>query len=200
MTTFGQILTGTDVENAVTEHLKAWSPTYLAELERQSGRDPEALPRVKSWNVVPAEPEKWPENQLPAVLVISPGLIGEPEEEGDGKTYATWNLSLSAICSAKSGKAPRQLAHLYVAHLRAIMVQRPSISEFAQDTQWLGEVYDTVPQELRRTLSGATAAFAVQVPNVIDRYGGPNEPLEEPYEEPSDWPTVEETDVTAEKS
>jgi hypothetical protein len=199
-TIFGQILTGTDVEDAVTDHLKLWSATYLAEMERQSGREPQSLPHVRSWNVVPTEPEKWPENQLPAVLVISPGLIGEPQEQGDGVTVATWSLSLSAITSARSEKGTRQLAHLYVAHLRAIMLQHPGISGFAQDTLWMGEAYDTVPQELRRTLAGATGAFAVEVSDVINRYGGPTEPADQPYDDQSDWPTVEETVVTAEKS
>lgn len=201
MSIFGDILTGADVEDAVVDHLKAWSPTYLAELERQAERTPESLPAVRSWNVVPSEPDKWPENQLPAVLVVSPGIIGEPQEQGDGKVVVTWNIGIAAICSAKSEDGTRRNARLYLAHLRAILIQHPKFADFAQDTEWLGEAYDSViPQEYRRSLSGAQTTFAVQVADVIDRYGGPSEPLADPYEEPSDWPTVATTEVTAEKS
>jgi hypothetical protein len=197
---FGPIVTGHDVEEAVRDHLKEWSVTYLAEMERLTGRDPETLPKVRSWTIEPDEPAtKWPEDQFPAVVVVSPGLVEQPYVEGDGTVYATWTIGLAALTSARTEQATRELAKVYAAHLRAIMLQRPSIGGFASDTHWLDEDYNILPTDTRRSLAAGYLVFNVTAAQVLNVYGGPTEPPDEPYEDPADWPTVDTTEVTAEK-
>lgn len=197
---FGPIVTGHDVEEAVRDHLKNFSVTYLAEMERITGRDPEKLPKVRSWTIEPDEPAtKWPEDQFPAVVIVSPGLAEKPEVEGDGTVYATWTIGLAALTSAKTEQGSRETAKLYTAHLRAIMLQHPSIGGFAADTHWLDEDYTILPTDTRRTLAAGYLVFNVTAAEVLNVNGGPIEPPAEPYEEPDDWPTVAETAVTAEK-
>lgn len=200
MTIFGPILTGDDVEKAVVAHLKTWSTTYLAEMERQTERAVESLPAVRSFTTTPREPEKWPEDQLPAILVVSPGLAAVPEVHGDGTMRATWQVGIAAIVEARSEAATRTAAHLYFAHAMAIMLQKAGIGGIADDTllatPWQ---YDTLPVESRRTLGAVYAVFEVAVDKILNTRAGPEVPLDTPYQEPSDWPTVDSVEVTADK-
>lgn len=200
MSIFGDILTGDDVEKAVVAHLKNWSRTYLAELERQTDRTADSLPQVRSFTTTPREPEKWPEDQLPAILVVSPGLADVPNLQGDGQMRATWSVGIAAIVEARSEAATRTGAHLYFAHAMAIMLQKAGIGGIADDTMlatpWQ---YDVLPVESRRTLGAVYAVFEVSVDEVLNTRGGPEEPLAEPYEDPGDWPTAETVEVTADK-
>jgi hypothetical protein len=78
----GAVVTGRDVELAALALLQRWSGTYLAEMERQSGRAPASLPRVRGWATA-ADFETWPEDQVPRVLLVSPGLLGPPMADGN---------------------------------------------------------------------------------------------------------------------
>ena len=97
---FGRIVTGDDVETWALNLFRRWMGTYLAEVERQHGlqaghwQRPRAYVRVLSF-------DKWPEDQLPAVMLVSAGIAGPPIKHGDGKIAARWLLGLGVLCSAR---------------------------------------------------------------------------------------------------
>lgn len=200
MSVFGPIKTGYEVEQAVIAHLKRWMATYLAELERISELEAESLPMVRSWTTQ-ASTEKWPEDQLPAVLVVSTGLTDQPRSEGDGTTHATWRIGLAAICSARTEAKTHAFAKLYFAALRTIMLQHPSLGGYAEKTVWGSEQYDALPiDEEKRTLAAGYGVFDVTVAEVANKLAGVLEPPDDPYAEPGDWPTVETTEVDIERT
>jgi hypothetical protein len=80
----GPIVSGHDVEQATLAVLRRWMPTYLAEAERQTGRVVGSLPVIRGWTVATTF-DKWPEDQLPAIVLISPGLASPPDADGSGE-------------------------------------------------------------------------------------------------------------------
>lgn len=195
MTVFGTIISADQVEAAFTETLKTWMPTYLHEVERQAGLDPDSLPGIRSWNNH-NEFIKWPEDQLPAVIVVSPGTGSQPVRR-DGGYATTFTLGLAIVVSARDLPSTRTLMKRYIAAARTAILQHPSLGGFARGTVWTAESYDDIPSGDSRTLAAGQAVFEVEVANVTDPGGGPISP--EPPDPPSDWPTALSVSVTVEK-
>lgn len=199
-TIFGRMLTAHDVEQWVLTFLRRWSGTYIAEAERQHGYTAGDLQRVRGWGVTPSF-DKWPEDQLPAVLVVSPGLIPPPVRAGDGVWRATWRIEIGCICSARTREKSHELAALYVqAHTDAI-VQHPSLEGHAAGVDWLDLTLNQLDFDDTRSLYAGTSVFAVEVDNVVTDFGGPatpNDPLEPETDPWPLWPTVETVDVDVE--
>jgi hypothetical protein len=199
MSVFGEIILGDDVEAGVVAHLKAWMPTYLGELERQREIRAGKLPEVRSYTVTPQEPEKWAEDQLPAILVVSTGLADTPEQRGDGSLDAVWNVGISSICSAKDEPNTRRVAHIYFHAALAAMLQHRGLSGLATETMLASDWrYDVLPTDRRRTLGAVYALFHVTVDGVLQAFGGTEDPLPDPTSEPDDWPVVETITIDAE--
>jgi hypothetical protein len=197
----GPIITGRNVELAAVAMLKRWSGTYLAEMERQTQRNPGSLPRVRAWTTSP-DFETWPEDQIPRVLIVSPGLLQPPAAGGEGTYRATWSLGIGVIVSARTMDETTELAKLYCAALRACMLQHQSLEGFAAGVEWLDENYDDLPSIDTRSLGAGQAIFAVQVDDVTRRWGGPVTPSEPPDPDtvplPTD-PTVEDVAVEVQR-
>jgi hypothetical protein len=197
---FGAIVTGADVEGWCLETLKQWSPTYLAELERQHGRTAGELQPVRAWVTVPSF-DKWPEDQLPAVLLLSVGIAAPPLKRGDGRYRARWQMGLACICSARTQELSHELAMLYLAAHRAILLQRPSLGGHAAGINWLDENYDDLPLDDLRSLSAGQAIFTVEVEGVVSGDAGPlspDQPLTPATDPWPDWPTAATVEVTVE--
>jgi len=172
---FGQIVTGLDVEQWCMEELATWSSTYLAEVERQSGLSGHDLARVKSWVTGPSL-DKWPEDQLPAGLLISVGLAERPSMSGDGSYNARWQMGLAIIVSARTEAETHRLAMLYIAAHRTLLLQRPSLGERTLGVDWQDENYDQLPYDDIRSLGAGMANFTVEVESVASWGMGPNTP------------------------
>jgi len=178
-TTIGPIVTGRDVELATLNFLRRWAGTYLAELERQKGYTPGSLPRPRSWTTAP-DFESWPEDQLPRVMLVSPGLVEVPLADGAGSYRAKFGLGLAVIVSAKTLEETAALAKLYCAALRAAIIQHQSLEGFAAGIEWLDENYDDLPFDDTRSLGAGQAVFAVEIDGITRRYNGPKTPAEPP--------------------
>lgn len=199
-TVFDRIKTGWDVERCVLDTLKLWSNTYISELERQNGMEAGALARVKGWTLAPSF-DKWPEDQLPGVLVICTGLVPPPERKGDGVHLARWNVEVGVCCSARTQQQSHEQAMLYLAAHRAIVLQQSSLGGNVLATTWLDESYDVLDYDDVRSLYAGTATFMVEIDNVTNTYAGPAHP-DVPYADWTlPWPVdveVETHDVTVE--
>jgi hypothetical protein len=199
-TIFGRIVSANDVEQAVLATLKKWSSTYIAELERQHGYTAGELQRVRGWVLAPTF-DKWPEDQLPGVLVVSPGLIPPPMRDGDGTYRATWSVDVGCCCSARDQQRSHELAQMFVAAHKAIVLQRPSLGGFATACKWMNESYDALAYDDTRSLYAGYATFAIEVANVVTTLAGPtstDDPLTPDTDPWADWPEVETVDVDVE--
>ena len=194
MTIFGPLFHAGQLEASVITALKTWLHTYLLEVERQTEREENSLARPKSYSVV-SEHERWPENHLPAIIVAAAGLLETPVKDGEGYYRGRWGVEVAAVCSASSGAATRELAMIYAAAVRGAMLQRRSLGEDLQCTDWLDESYDDVPSEQRRSLVSASNVFAVERSRILSVQEGPLDPESVPDE----WPTISAAELAIEK-
>jgi hypothetical protein len=180
----GRIITGRDVELAALAMLKRWSSTYLSEAERQAGRPAGSWPRIRTWTTT-SEFEKWPEDQLPCVLLISPGLAGPPRPDGSGRYRAEFTMGLATIVSAARADETAALAKAYCAAFRTCLLQHQSLEGFGSGLTWLDENYDDLPSVDTRSLGAGQAIFAVEVDDISRRWNGPPYP-DAPPPDPTD--------------
>jgi hypothetical protein len=199
VTIFGRIITGADLERWCLETLRKWSSTYIAELEDQHELARGALPRIRTWTTTPSF-DNWPEDQLPAVMLVSVGLAEPPFKQGSGEYRARWQMGLACVTSAAKLEQAHELAMLYVAAHRAVLVQRPSLEGRAAGVVWQDENYDDLPLDDLRSLSAGQAVFTVEVHEVTQANAGPltpSEPLTPDTDPHPEWPLAEtvETEV-----
>ena len=176
---FGRIVTGDDVETWVLDCLKRWSGTYLSELERQHGMTAGGLARVRAFRTAQSY-DKWPEDQLPCVIVRSVGIGELPLMDGDGWYTARYVMQLDNVVSANTEDASHRLAMLYAAAHGALLKQRPSLDGKANGVRWMTDDYTQQAFEARRTLACSTVVVEVIVENVVNARMGPttqNDPL-----------------------
>jgi hypothetical protein len=176
--TAGPILTGAQLEAAAVTTTQTHLDSYLREMERQVGEDLNldgaALPSVRSWTTGNSL-DLLPEDQLPAVVCISAGLADAPTRAGGGLYTATWALAFGVVCSANTQEQTNTLAKTYIAAIRALLIQHPTLGGYAQGLDWIDENYDELEIDDHRTLAAATATFNVEITSVTSTYGSPTE-------------------------
>jgi hypothetical protein len=194
---FGPIVSGGDVEDWCFAVLQRWSCTYLAEVERQHGIPAGSLPLPRGWVPAPTF-EKWPEDQIPAVVLTCTGTTEPPLKNGDGSYRARWAVRLAVLCSASTQALSRRLAQLYLAAHATILTQRPSLEGHAAGVRWLGEDYTLIDHADSRSLWAGEGQFTVEVDGVRCANAGPVTPSDpqavctDPW---TPWKTVESVHI-----
>lgn len=207
MTIFGSIIPDDVVEDAVVVTLEKWVPTYMSEVERQLGMDPSFYERPGSGAyTVRADFDKFPEEMLPLVVVVCPGITDDPPKRGPDKTYsAKFQINTTCITSSIDRTATRQYASRLGAALRAALIQHQSLDQQiggrVRGIEWIAERNKELPPEDDRTIWANRQVFFIEVDDVLSRRGGPvnPEPLPDPTTPHPPDPTVLTADVTIEK-
>lgn len=197
MSVFGPIIDANQVEEAVRTTLQIWFPTYLRELEIQRGLPAGALPDPRAY-VISGDNDREPEDQLPAVVIVSPGLADSAYQEGDGSFRAPWSVGVGIFTSAKDRESTEKLIRLYCAAARAIMLHKQSLGGFADGTEWIDEDFDEIEFDDTRTIGAGLVELVVTVANVVNRRGGPLSPPDPVGQPGSNWPLVDEVIVDEE--
>jgi hypothetical protein len=198
MSIFGTIITGRGVRLAMQNHLQLWFPSYIAEVSRSEGFDPATMPLFRSWVSALEMPDgKYEEHQMPSCVIVAPGLLGEPEKRG-GKAIATWAVSVGCVVSGQDRESTFTLAELYAAAVRSAVVQNSSLGGFASATDWLGERYDDLPNDMLRTLAAGSVQFAVEVQGAVMPSEGPDVSPVDPIPDPAQRATFVQVDATIE--
>jgi hypothetical protein len=196
-TIFAPIFDGTVLTDAVKATLKKWMPTYLGEIEFQRHLAKGSIPTPK-WYTERNEFTTFAEDQIPLVVVISPGVIEPPTHNGEGMYTGWWGLGVGVVAAANTETNSDRLAKIYGAAVRSILLQKPGL-----DASWdfngivyVDESYDDVPDpEQERTMRAARLVFRIAINNVVTKWAGPDEP--DPEDLPgSQWPTVETAEAT----
>lgn len=187
---FGPIISAFEVEHALAACVRIWIRDYLAEMARQRGLPPEGMPPFRSI-VASGHAERWPEDQLPALLIVSPGLAETGarrslEVHGDGGYVARWRVDCVSEVSARGNRQAVMLARLYTAAVRTLVVQQPlrdGVSDpppWLRRIDWIGERYDLRDGAVERTRCAGTTSFVVEAVDVSTRGLGPREPFYPP--------------------
>jgi hypothetical protein len=201
---FGRIVTGAMVERAVVDFLTApdattegtWLATALGEIERIEGLTPGQIETPKGV-VTSSDFEKWPEDQLPVILVICPGLVRPPERKGRGALTMTWGVGVAGIVGDTTPESSRLMGQVYAAAISLAINTHRSLGGFGQAVQ-LDERYDDLDFGDGRTLGAGRCVFEVSVEDARPTHGGPLAPLPNPAVDPGPWPDVTETLIDVE--
>lgn len=192
---FGVIVTGGDVRNAVQQTIKQWSVTYLAEVARLDPDTQGTLPDFRSYPDS-LDLTKYNEEQVPACIMVVPGITKPPEKRGSGKIWSQWGVGLGIVVSGPTKERSIRLAEMYTAAVRAILLQQAGLkgsgaTPFSSGVTWLAERYtDPVrPGDATRTLCAGMLQFAVDVSETVDVSQGPLQPITD-GSAPTGWPTV----------
>jgi len=164
--------------------LKKWIPTYIHEVERQRGLTVGDIPRPRYY-ARRNEFNGFPDDQLPMCIVISPGLIDQPERYGDGQHAAWWGCAVAIVCATSSEDSTNRLVKVYGAALRGVMLQQEDLGGTqVAAVRWEDERYDdNLPgSDQRRSLGAVRLVFRVLVDDVVTDGTGPNTP------DPDEWP------------
>lgn len=192
---YGKLFDLTEMEEAVTDTLQVWLPAYVAEIERQRGITPRTIPLPRSWGHV-NEFYKFTEEQLPSVIVVSPGTAAsEPKQKGDGSYHSWYRVGVAVVAAGRDRETTRRISKLYVAAVRGAILQHQTLGDFgAEGIRWMGDRNQDVPDEQGRTLGSGAVMFDVEVKDVINSRFGPLTPPDDPYANEG-WPHVTSVDV-----
>lgn len=191
---FGAMLSKSVVLDRVENTLKLLMPDYLAEAERVTDRDPEALPMIRSWSRA-AEFEVWEENQMPRAILLCAGITERGVMEGNGVWRAKWSVNIITVCSGKDKESTEELTGLYGMCIRSILLQCPAmIDGSSRGTEWLDERYTDFPEAQSRSMAGCRQVFSVEFDDVVDSNKGIIAPRVDPYDPPDPLPVVPDVD------
>lgn len=162
---YGRLIAATDVEEALKARVDDRLDDYLNDVERQHGLAVGALERPRAY----VDDERFPEDQLPAIVVKSPGTADLPAADGQGRYAVRFELELEVHVAAAAGSM--RLAKLYALALRALATQQPSALFMGVD--WINERYRRGELVGGRTYNVGVVGLEVQVPDVTNRHAGP---------------------------
>lgn len=175
-TVYGRLRGAWEVEEAVQERLRTCSAAYIAEVVDQVGFD--AIPNFRAV-VLASQLARWPEDQYPVCAIVSPGTDGDVVKDSDGYYVATYSVGVGAITSAATESATRKLAQLYGAAVRGCLLQKRSLNDTVEVTDWKGESLDDLDVDDRRSIMSSVNLFNIELRNIVTWQKGPTD-CEEP--------------------
>ena len=191
---FGRILSASQIEDAILDLMQKWFPTYLAEIERQTGMRAGTLPAPEnyinrnSFETLEGEP-------MPKVVVISEGLATAPGQTNGHVYRATWRLGVGVATAAKTEEVCNRMVKGYGAAVRGLMLNKMGDANIdgIVAINWMEETYPSIaiPSPLM-LFKAANILFTIDVEDVVHRYGGPPAPSRAV---PPDWTEVDTVDI-----
>ncbi len=196
MNIYGQIITGADVRDAVEQHVRTWTLGYLGEVAAQAGFPRNYLPDFRAYTSDIQLENGLTDEQMPCLLVVSPGLSSPPVKRGDGTWKTTWTINLTVVVSARDRMSTLRNVELYTAAVRSAVMQQPSLGGFALGCNWLDESYDALRLEQAPNIGAGIVSLEVEVGPVVDSTKGPITPPAAPLAEPpANWGVFQTSDL-----
>jgi hypothetical protein len=184
------------IEEAALATLKAWLPAHCAHQERANDLDPGTLPVPQEFPTA-SELDLQAHQRLPAVIVVSPGSVGTPEQLTNGTYRAQYRLEVAVATAGRTEHEVRRDAALYIAAVRGALVQNSTLGGVVEKTTWIGQDDHAVagtPVGREQRAIYATA-FAITVRDLVNRDAGPVEPPADPNESAPPSPALTVTVV-----
>ncbi len=183
-----------EIEDAVLATLQTWLPHYLERVAEYYDWDP--IDEPYSWVVV-SEYDRFPDEALPAIIVMVPRTSEVPDNKGNGKWDADYALTVFAEVAAPDGASARRLSQLYGAAVLGSLMHNRKLAEGIAITEWLGGNNGTleIDEASRRTRCGHEHFFKVRMRDVVDAMSGPATSTP-PSPAPTQLPEITDVDVS----
>lgn len=197
---FGRIIDGSVVDDALLAHCKKWIPTYLREVERQRTMTVGAIALPKSYLTLDDPMMNNPGLGFPVCAVTVARETGYGMNS-DSELSAWYDAGVEISFMSNNANALRRRLHMYNAAIRSSLIQHPSLGGLAEAIEPGETSYLEIPGTAANNMTYAHARFEfrVKVHNIVDRFGGPLEPIEQPVTDPGNWPSVEDVETTIEE-
>lgn len=176
---------------------------YLDEVVRQTGADIRSeRPRTV---VVREKASRFADEQLPAIILVCPGTVGDMERDGEGRYSAMWQMTVAAVTQAADADVARELASDLCCAAAAVLVQMlPKIDARVISAMWAGEASDDVPlgvDQRSRCIVGRGVLVGVQdvvcdLSGVPPAWNEPDPPIGEPPVDLDPLATVDTVSVS----
>ena len=194
------------IEQAALATLQKWIWTYIGFAEQRFGYATETLPNIRGWAVTgTVDLEKWPEDQYPCLVLVSPGLADAPHRRDEGYD-AAWAIDAAILTSTTDETTARNLSRVYASAIRECLTQQAWEGGLVNDVHWVGERYDDTGSPKQRTIAAARLSFHVIVDAVSAFQPAPTTP--EPLPDPEgdggrptypDLPTAEDIRIVTDQ-
>jgi hypothetical protein len=175
------------IEAAATATLELWLGAYLDDAYRRSldGTTPPYPRSYQNFDVL----ERWPEQQMPAVLVA---VTDATDTRINGDYYdATYRLEIMLVVAGADYASTRKILRRYQTAVEMCVVQQGDMQGLSQSTKWTGTTTIGAP---KRTQMVGAVTFAVVVENVLRRYSELSVPPD-PGVPPDPLPVIHDIDV-----
>jgi hypothetical protein len=165
----GPIVLPSDVEIAVRDVMQEWVPYYLGDIDEQSGRERGETAPPRTWDVA-SENDRWLEETPPALLVVCPGTVDEPDLHGKTGSYgAWWQVNIGVTAGGATEVGSRGLAGRHAGAVLYVLAQQRDMGGLAADVRWRGLRTDVVDR--RRKLAACEVLAHVRIARVVDTRG-----------------------------
>jgi hypothetical protein len=195
--TLGAAVTSYRIEQSLIDTMVLWSETFIANQERIQGLSARTIPVPErgQFTTVSETFQKWPENATPAILVLAPGLAGQPRVEADRTLTASVAIGIGIITTSTVPGGARETAHIIGAAYRQLLLRvKPiGLSGYFDGMRYIDERYNDMPGTDERNKASARLVFTMNIRRWADARGRPidmDRPPENPYDPPEGWPTV----------
>jgi hypothetical protein len=180
------------IEESVLSVLMRWLPWYVERVEETYGKK---LPGIESWGLVDEEDDRWPEQALPALIVVAEDAEGVGKY-GEGFYRASWPFQVTVVVEHPERVWARVIARLFGAAVRGAILHRRDLGDAGRAAEWTGE-RNPFLAEKSRTEAANQNFFRVTQDEVVNWQLGPKTDVP-PEELPSDGPEITEVDVDVE--
>lgn len=202
----GKITSPHKVEEYIIELAQRWYPHYLRKAAEDAGYEEDYFPVIKSYVQANDFEGYWPEDDLPALLVMWAGMAEPPSRRGDGKWDVKWLYGCAIVVSTDTRLNTRVAQSVHIAAFTDMMLKHRSLEKPEEITgvDWVDgrpAPMPPDPQNADRMMGAAQMFFSVGVPGVVrERELIPaTDPPEDPDEEPTAWPVATTASATISK-
>ena len=172
---FGDLFVNTQLESVLADLLRAWMPTYLAEVVRQHPLPDATVTLAPPASVATHRRDaRWGEESLPSIVVQIPGTTST-EKRGDGTAAAWWAVTVLCVVQASTLEDTNRLSGYYTAAARGVLMQQRHLLGLVDDVEWLDERHDRIltNEDKQRSLQVGSLTMHMLVEHMVNARFGP---------------------------
>lgn len=192
---FGPLINVQDLPRSIEDQIQKWIDFYLAAVERDHGLNPPHYQRPASYMKVNLLEGLPGEDMSPTVIIVTRGGNSKPERRGR-VIDLPMDVGIAVVTSSFESDGAREVAGAHGAAISALLMHRRHVDNRMGGSlhvqSWDDVRLDDLSGEESRTRAILRLEFTVLVRGVIELGAGPttDDPPDDPYQPPGDWPTV----------